>query len=69
MINVKQINITNRTYYFHNDIINIEEFDSNWLFELCDEIKNKNKTKNGGKKVGMVKILQKLSLIHRIIYH
>ena len=28
---VKQIEIRNRTYYFYNDIINIEEFDSNLL--------------------------------------
>ena len=28
---VKQIEIKNRTYYFYNDIINIEEFDSNLL--------------------------------------
>ena len=27
----KQIEIKNRTYYFYNDIINIEEFDSNLL--------------------------------------
>ena len=27
----KQIEIKNRTYYFHSDIINIEEFDSNLL--------------------------------------
>ena len=26
---VKQIEIKNRTYYFYNDIINIEKFDSN----------------------------------------
>ena len=26
---VKKINIKNETYYFFNDIINIEEFDSN----------------------------------------
>ena len=26
---VKQIEIKNRTYYFYNDMINIEEFDSN----------------------------------------
>ena len=26
---VKQVNIKNQTYYFFNDIINIEEFDSN----------------------------------------
>ena len=31
MGNIKQINIKNRTYYFHNNIINIEEFDSNLL--------------------------------------
>ena len=28
---VKQIEITNRTYCFYNDIINTEEFDSNLL--------------------------------------
>ena len=28
---VKEINIKNRTYYFFNDITNIEEFDSNLL--------------------------------------
>ena len=28
---VKEINIKNRTYYFFNDMINIEEFDSNLL--------------------------------------
>ena len=28
---LKQINIKNRTYYFYNDIIDIETFDSNML--------------------------------------
>ena len=28
---VKQIEIKNRTYYFYNDIIDIDEFDSNLL--------------------------------------
>ena len=28
---IKQINIKNRTYYFYNDIIDIETFDSNML--------------------------------------
>ena len=28
---VKQINIKNRTYYFYNDIIDLENFDSNLL--------------------------------------
>ena len=28
---VKQINIKNRTYYFYNDIINLENFKSNLL--------------------------------------
>ena len=28
---VKQIDIKNRTYYFNNDIINIEDFNSNLL--------------------------------------
>ena len=31
MGNVKQIEIKNRTYHFYNDIINIEELDSNLL--------------------------------------
>ena len=31
MGNIKQLNIKSRTYYFHNDIINTEEFDSNLL--------------------------------------
>ena len=31
MGNIKQINIKNRTYYFFNDMINIEEFDSSLL--------------------------------------
>ena len=31
MRKVKQIEIENRTYYFYNDIINIEEIDSNLL--------------------------------------
>ena len=31
MGNIKQININNRTYYFYNDIINIEEFNSSLL--------------------------------------
>ena len=28
MRNIKEINIKNRTYYFFNDMINIEDFDS-----------------------------------------
>ena len=28
---IKEINIKNRTYYFYNDIIDIETFDSNML--------------------------------------
>ena len=137
MGNIKQINIKNRTYHFLNDIINIEEFDSNLLkidkksykdidiyyieyiaikkiaesenissvnplyliigevigyieenngnkylvfdstdenkevlkkyTELSDGIKNEIETINGGKKVGMVKILWKSYLIHMII--
>ena len=31
MINIKQINIRYRTYYFFNGIINIEDFDTNLL--------------------------------------
>ena len=29
--NIQQINIKNRTYYFFNDMINIEDFDSRLL--------------------------------------
>ena len=31
MRSIKQINLKNRTYYFYNDIIDIETFDSNML--------------------------------------
>ena len=31
---IKEINIKNRTYYFFNDIMNIEEFDSNLLKKM-----------------------------------
>ena len=31
MGNIKEINIKSRTYYFFDDIIKIEAFDSNWL--------------------------------------
>ena len=31
MGSLKEINIKNRTYYFYNDIIDIETFDSNML--------------------------------------
>ena len=31
MVSIKQINIKNQTYYFFDDIINIQNFDSNLL--------------------------------------
>ena len=31
MVAVKQLNIKNRTYYFYNDIIDLENFESNML--------------------------------------
>ena len=37
---IKQINIKNRTYYFYNDIIDLENFKSNLL-----KIDKKNHTK------------------------
>ena len=40
MVKVKQIEIKYRTYYFHNDIINIKEFNSSLL-----KIDKKNRTK------------------------
>ena len=33
MVEVKRINIKNRTYYFYNDIINIKNFDA-WLLKI-----------------------------------
>ena len=39
METTKQINIKNRTYYFYNDIIDIEAFDSNTL-----KLDKKNRT-------------------------
>ena len=40
MENIKQINIKNRTYYFFNDMTNINNFDSSLL-----KIDKKNHTK------------------------
>ena len=40
MGNIKEINIKNRTYYFFDDIINIEDFDPNLL--KVDEKSYKN---------------------------
>ena len=37
---VKQINIKNRTYYFYNDIINLKNFEPNFL--KTDKKSNKN---------------------------
>ena len=31
MENIKQINIQNCTYYFYNDMVNIEDFDSSLI--------------------------------------
>ena len=31
MREVKQINIKNRTYYFHNDIVDLKDFEPNLL--------------------------------------
>ena len=38
MGNIKQINIQNRTYFLFNDMINIEEFDSNFDSKNKQEI-------------------------------
>ena len=40
MGNIKQINIKNRTYYFFNYMINIEDFDSNLLILVTKPYKN-----------------------------
>ena len=40
MWNIKQINIKNQTYYFFNDMINIEDFDSNLLILDTKPYKN-----------------------------
>ena len=39
---IKKINIKNRTYYFFNDWINIEDFDSNLLKISKKSYKNIN---------------------------
>ena len=31
MVTTKRLNIKNRTYYFHNDLINLENFDPSLL--------------------------------------
>ena len=31
MRNIKDINIKNRTYYFYDDVVNIKDFDTNFL--------------------------------------
>ena len=38
---IKQINIKNRTYYFYNDIINLDEFDGS---NIKNDKKNFNDT-------------------------
>ena len=40
MVNIKQINIKNRTYYFFNGMINVENFNPNLL--KIDEKSYKN---------------------------
>ena len=39
METVKQINIKKRTYYFYNDIIDLENFDSTLLNQIKNHIK------------------------------
>ena len=39
METVKQFNIKNRTYYFYNDIIDLEYFESNLLKQIKNRIK------------------------------
>ena len=39
---IKRLNMKNRTYYFFNDMINIEEFDSNLLKIVKKWYKNIN---------------------------
>ena len=40
MVNIREINIKNQTYYFFNDIINIKDFDPNLL--KIDNLSYKN---------------------------
>ena len=35
---IKQIDIKNRTYYFYNDIINLDEFDGSKIKKLTEKI-------------------------------
>ena len=41
MVTTRQLNIKNRTYYFHDDLINIEDFDPK-LLELDKKSFNNN---------------------------
>ena len=51
MRTVKQINIKNRTYYFYNDIIDLENFDSGLL-----KLDKKSYKDNGIYKIGYITI-------------
>ena len=35
---IKQIDIKNRTYYFYNDIINLDEFDGSKIKKVTEKI-------------------------------
>ena len=48
---IKQINIKNRTYYFYNDIINLENFDSSLL-----KLDKKSYKDNGISNIGYITI-------------
>ena len=67
---VKEINIKNRTYYFFNDITNIEEFDSNLL--KIDEKSYKDNDiyyigYNTIKKIGDYENIYSVNLLYLII--
>ena len=51
---LKQINIKNRTYYFYNDIIDLENFDSSLL-----KIDKKSYKDNGVYDIGYITIKKK----------
>ena len=62
---VKQINIKNRTYYFYNDIIDLENFESNMLKIDKKSYKDIGIYNNGyiiNKKLVIVRILEVLIL-------
>ena len=69
---VKQINIKNRTYYFYNDIIDLENFDSSLLKldkKSCKDIGIYNIGYITIKKIGDCKNIYSVNPLYLCITH